>query len=533
MRGKMIKVIIADDEERICRLIQALVDWNAMGMEIVGTASNGIMALEQIADHQPDILITDIRMPGCNGLELIQKARATCPDLKIVIISGYAQFEYAQMALKYGVCEYLLKPINQKELTETIARIKADIEKRRKEAEDTESFRRGRENDIHTLRSMFLQDLLESPQFKVTEETLSEKYHLEVKPGCFRVFCVKFDVETGAKEEVDAEIIQDRLATVFESKLELNCYEWVFAGKGNYIYGMINYGTRQSDEIKEQLRGCLNHMEAQKKMLGNIVFSLGLGNVVKKSTELGSSLRAAQSAIYERLFEGTGKVLEPVEDIPVLDKKLLLEKYDRRICQAIELLDVEEGDMAVEELSLSVSKINNVHGWELLQLIRSAGDIFAMRADVAQKNNTEEDFYYKCDNCRNAAELFDALKAFQKTLMQKALSYRENEPSRPVRLAKQYIQNHYSEQITLEEVSEAIGLSPAYFSVLFKKETEVGFAKYLMGVRMEQAKVLLRETNLPVAEICKKVGYNDLKHFTHTFEKIAEVKPAVYRKLYG
>ena len=102
-----------------------------------------------------------------------------------------------------------------------------------------------------------------------------------------------------------------------------------------------------------------------------------------------------------------------------------------------------------------------------------------------------------------------------------------------IRKAKQYIQEHYSEPITQEEVSSAVGLSPAYFSVLFKKTEGEGFARYLINVRMEQAKILLRESNSPVSEICRLVGYNDVKHFTHTFEKAAGVKPAVYRKLYG
>lgn len=112
----MLKVIIADDEEQICMLIQALVDWAAMDMEIVGIAHNGLEALEFVKKYHPDILVTDIRMPGCNGLELIEAVKKRNREIEVVIISGYAEFEYAQSAIKYGVGDYLLKPINQEQL---------------------------------------------------------------------------------------------------------------------------------------------------------------------------------------------------------------------------------------------------------------------------------------------------------------------------------------------------------------------------------------------------------------------------------
>ena len=119
------------------------------------------------------------------------------------------------------------------------------------------------------------------------------------------------------------------------------------------------------------------------------------------------------------------------------------------------------------------------------------------------------------------------------TKVNQMIALREEDSVRPVRLAKQYIHNHYQEQITLEEVSDYVGLTPAYFSVMFKKETEIGFAKYLINERIEGAKDLLRESTLSVADICRKVGYNDPKHFTRLFEKNVGVKPAVYRKMYG
>ena len=98
----MLKVIIADDERLICRLVQALADWESLGMEVAALAENGLEALELIKSREPDILITDIRMPGCDGLELIRSAKELMPDLEVVIISGYAHFEYAQKAMKYG-----------------------------------------------------------------------------------------------------------------------------------------------------------------------------------------------------------------------------------------------------------------------------------------------------------------------------------------------------------------------------------------------------------------------------------------------
>ena len=119
----MLKVVIADDEARVCSLIQMLIDWDALDMELAGTAANGLEALELMRAQRPDILITDIRMPGCHGLELIERAKQENPALGIVIISGYAHFEYAQSAIRFGVGDYLLKPINRQELMATLQKL--------------------------------------------------------------------------------------------------------------------------------------------------------------------------------------------------------------------------------------------------------------------------------------------------------------------------------------------------------------------------------------------------------------------------
>lgn len=118
------KVIIADDEGKICQLIQCLVDWKALDMEVVAVAHNGLQALELIKEHKPDITITDIRMPGCNGLSMIKQARRIVPDMAYIIISGYRDFEYAHKAIQFGVSDYLLKPIDKNELILTLEKMR-------------------------------------------------------------------------------------------------------------------------------------------------------------------------------------------------------------------------------------------------------------------------------------------------------------------------------------------------------------------------------------------------------------------------
>ena len=116
----MLKIMIADDEDKICQLIYKLIDWSSMRMEVIGIAHNGIEALDLAKEYHPDIAITDIRMPGLDGLEFIEKAKEVDPNLEFIIISGYQQFEYAKKAIKYGVSDYLLKPIKKEELIGTL-----------------------------------------------------------------------------------------------------------------------------------------------------------------------------------------------------------------------------------------------------------------------------------------------------------------------------------------------------------------------------------------------------------------------------
>lgn len=298
--------------------------------------------------------------------------------------------------------------------------------------------------------------------------------------------------------------------------------------------GILNYAKNKQDEIRRILKDCLNQLESGKNLYGDIAFSMAVGGVVTEPSLIGKSLKEASVIIEERLVKGTGRLLEHMpEGHSSLHEKSLLEKYLRTITHAIEIMSEEEAQKALEGIKAEISGVRDVRGYELLELVNSCGALFLSQVESKDRREKLQHFSDRCRQCASQEGLFGVLEGLQKTYIRELVQQREGDMVRPIRQAKQYIQNHFSEPITQEEVSGAVGLSSTYFSALFKKEEGEGFAKYLTGVRMEQAKIMLRESTASVSEVCRRVGYNDLKHFTHNFEKATGLKPSAYRKLYG
>lgn len=531
-RNGMLNVVIADDEERICQLIEALIEWEKLGMQIAGIAHNGLEALELVEKIRPDILITDIRMPGCNGLELIAGVRKTA-ECEIIIISGYAHFEYAQSAIKYGVGDYLLKPVNQAELYATLKKLKERIMERRESESDRQQLLQKSENDIYRLQMNLMEQLIGQRAAPLTMQMLQEEYYLKVQPGVFQAFCLKIDGKIEELSESGLAVVMDKASSLLTSSLRAKCYELVLYEKPCTWIGIMNYPKDEGDEIRRKMRECLNQLEAQKNLYGPVTFSGAVGRAVIEPEQLMCSVKEAMTILKERLVKGTGRILDKMPEESSVHERNLLEKYMRLTAHAIEVLSLEEAERAAWHIKEEAEAIPNINGQEIWELAVSCGRLFLSQLEIRQREQENHRFEVQCEHCGTAEELFAQLVKMQNEHLDAVIKRRENDAVRPIRQAKQYIQNHFQEPITMEEVSSAVGLSSAYFSVLFKKEEGEGFAKYLINLRMEEAKRLLRETNCSVAEICHKVGYSDVKHFTHTFEKAAGVKPATYRKLYG
>ena len=528
----MWRVLVADDEKLICRLVQALVDWEALDMKVEATAENGLEALRLIEECHPDILITDIRMPGCNGLELIKQAKEIRPDLEIVIISGYAHFEYAQNAMTYGVGNYILKPINQQELQETLVKIRGRLDEREKQKRLERLVHTNSRQDLNRLREGMIKDILER-KTELSFQRMHEIYHFMAKEGMFQAFVLKMDYDRKKMSRDSYEVIVENVRELYTKNIVPVCTESLLACHSYSGYGVLNYLSGEKDAVRRQIREFLNQLEGKRYLLGDVTFSIALGSVAEKPEGLTKSMEDAKLTAQERIIEGCGRILEGVPEASGIARQSLMDKYVKTVEHAIEVLSTAEAYQADDRLYEEIMAISDIRGREVLDMILAAGKFFLLRTGIDEKTESYQAFELQCMQCETTEALIKALKELQSNLISELEQAKENESSRPIRMAKKYIMQNFHRNISLEEVCEHVGFSAAYFSAMFKKETGEGFAKYLMRIRMEEAKQLLRETGIPVAEICEKVGYNDRKHFTHTFHKYTGVNPAEYRKLYG
>ena len=528
----MIRVVIADDEARICQLIIALGAWDRLGVEVAGVAQNGVEALELVRSTAADMLITDIRMPGRSGLELIEQVRQISPNIKIIIISGYASFEYAQRALKNGVNDYLLKPINRQALNEAVERL-ADMIRAEQQSRAAMDASVARMETLHRERSALISDLLSMNPPRADRAGLEERYHFSCRSGAFQTLALKMDIPPSGDDGTILNAVREKALARLEEILEKGCVDAVCLPQDSCLYAVFCCEDEAMDPLRDALRELLRKMAAWNSLYGGVGFSIALGARCEDPAALPESLTGARLGVAERLIDGTGKLLEKAVSGQEPVTKRLSDDCFRQLNRAIDELDSAGVARTIARLRQSVEALRGIHGWEILELVAETGNTLIARLDLPDKRQIRDRFTRACDACQTVDALFDALSETAQRCMELMCDQKRDSVTRPVRQACEYIRQHYDEQISLEEVSAQVGLSPAYLSMLFKKEMNEGFAHYLMTVRIDQAREMLRETTMSVAEICGRVGYNDLKHFTHIFEKSVGVKPGVYRKLYG
>jgi two-component system response regulator YesN len=527
------RVLLVDDEDEIRSGIITKIDWRSNGFELIGDTNNGEDALEMAEALHPDVVLTDIKMPFMDGLELCRHLTGRFPSCKLVIFSGFDEFEYAQQAIKMNVFEYILKPISSRELTSVLQKLKRQIDCEIEEKRDIESLRAYYRESLPVMRDQFLARLIEG---RVSLDRLGKyapQYGLDFPPGFWAVaiFRPEYPVKgsSSLSDSIDLvpisakRIIDDYLGQAFDFKTFL------------YDDDVVSIVRLDSKEQVLNLVRIANLACKEVKRILEFTLSSGIGLVSDDVLELKHSYQGALNAVDYRVLVGSGKAIYVGDVEADLSAQLEFNEQDERELQgAIKLGTPENIRAAVERL------MKRIHDF---RLPLAQYQIFLMEIQtslikLARAYNLDVDDILKI-HARGYVQFTDFTSLsemgnwFSEVCVRMSLliGRKRTDSTKLIAVrAKEFINENYSDSgLSVETLCKHLHLSSAYFSTLFKRETGMTFINYLTSIRMEKAAWLLKSTDDKTYLISQNTGFIDPNYFSYVFKRYFGISPSKFR----
>ena len=304
-----------------------------------------------------------------------------------------------------------------------------------------------------------------------------------------------------------------------------------------HIYCLFNYDYSKSKIIKNSINDVLSELKEQLMGFEQYEITIGVGTERTEFGEIRFSIKEAYKAVGNRIKFGTGRLIY-AENIAQADReglKNLIERYSENIRTSIETYSEERLENGINHIYSDFMLNENMDFSQCYEIAEELIRTFFTNMDIEQDEfrQIKRKLLNNCQHCYTIIQLKRLLKNELGSYLHMAARMAETESAKPIRRAKQYMEEHYGEKIVLEDIAEIVELNPVYFSVLFKKETGMNFSSYLANIRIEKAKEMIRGTNDTIAAIGERVGYRDTRYFSQTFTKIVGIKPALYRKIHA
>ncbi len=526
------KVLIVDDEFRIGILIKKLIHWDELGMECQDVLDNGEKAFEVIKKSRPDIVITDVRMPKISGLDLLKMVRNEGIQSQFMIISGYKEFEYARQAMSFGVEFYLLKPVNENDLNENLKKIKEKLCLQVHQEFAKEEMKKKVDESNKIIRREFMRKIIEKKESELEAEGFcldGEKIRgLDIKLDCMDLN--HFDSE---EEKVLVKKVCNIIETFLGEGEQLNNF-LIYEKKSMHIYCLLNYDEEQKKEVRDTVGELL--LKIKDYLMGYDLYEVTIGIGGEKNTieEARLSLIESYRAVCNRMLLGIGRFIY-IDHIPEFLTGEIINRYTqnkKNITESVEGVNKEKLLESISNIFAEPMKeIDASEYYEVAEMVIE--NFFKEIINKEEFFSAEEKLKIQCQHCFKLAALQELLKKRLSEYIDILQEQENGKNTKPIRLAKQYVEEHYREKILLEDVAKVVDLNPVYFSVIFKEKTGMNFSAYLIYIRMEKAKKLLVSSNETIAAIGDAVGYSDQKYFSQLFKKSVGIKPTIYRKLYS
>lgn len=541
----MLKIFLAEDEVIVRETIKRMIPWENLGFELVGEAADGEMALPLLLRQKPDLLITDIKMPFMDGLTLAKVAKKEIPGLKVVILSGYDDFNYAKQAINIGVEDYLLKPITKNALIERLTEIRSRYEHEKTQKEYYEKFHREMQAYEKNSSRDFFEALVSGSMDMMEIYRRSEKLGLDIVAEAYNVLIFTMNCEedfSGQREgysEWEAESLE-----LLEEFFSENTSAMLFRCN-IFSYGVLIKG--QKETIGENTRSCVSEIQRildrkeQKRQ-----WFVAAGEPVERLSQIQKSYYSASRAFSQRYLYDENILY--YDEMASMEKKNVTED-DSTYLQKVDvnalnpaILQKFLSNGLLEETENFVKNYFYAIGQEPLEslvfrnyvTLNVRFSVMSFLKEIGCDTRTLEQEDTEDVLSESSKSLENAI-AYAEKIISQAIALRDqnsgNKNRSILKTAVDFIDSHYTEEdMSLNKAANAANVSANHFSALFSQNMGQTFIEYLTNLRMNKAKEYLRCTSMRSSEIAGEIGYKDAHYFSYLFKKTQGMTPSDYRK---
>ncbi|MDI4649823.1 response regulator [Cohnella hashimotonis] len=524
----MAKLIIVDDEKSTREGLVQYIPWNSLGIDEVESAGSGPEALEAAARMRPDILLSDIRMPGMNGIEFATRLRLVLPDCKIIFLSGYADKEYLKSAIQLRAVHYLEKPINRPELMRAVREtVDALALERITTAESDAIIREKLALDLSRARSDPA-DLAQPLKYAFGEAQTGSRFIASI---------LRIDIHTDSsadagRNDIDRnyrEPIRRAIDEAFASPLYRHVAGFIDNRHAVVHFSGIGITSRS---LPPAVLGKLRAMLEQTAGVEVDLF-MGVGKPTDSISEISASYANAESALQRRFFVGPNQVAFYEEPAPGTPSDPL---DDSRLLPFISSLHAFDTDQALRDIvrihdeirlrpDLPVGQVRTFFYGMLLELETFAAKHNVPLAEAHELAYARDEFFRLPDLAAVQAELLRRVEAAMSRIQSK------NNNGQHVYAIMQYIRAHYhDDRLSINRMAEHLYLTPTYLCRIFKERTGKTINRHITEVRIEKAKEYLKDGRVKLSDVSSRVGYQSANHFTKLFKKMTGLNPSEFRE---
>ena len=525
----MYKIVIVEDERDVRNRLASMIEKSGCNFEIIAEYETGIDAYDGIISDNPDLILTDIKIPYINGIELSKKVREVFPLVRIIITTGYNEFDYAKEAANIGVIGFISKPIILENIRDVLKKAEASLDNEfltgsnltRLSAFYQDNLPIIKENDLYRLSNM--SSVSPAFELRLHGNNISLDYP-------YFAMCV-FDFDELPEGDVERyDIVFSSLRNSVGEELETLCDFDIFSRYEKLCLIMKFKTQPDTQELERRVERIIQRAGR----FSDMPVSAGISNVFQNDKNFSAMVKEATRALEYRSVIGGGKVFL-YGNTHSLSAKLSID--DNMIKELGYILHSQDTEECLKRIDLIRNNINNVGGSHyyaatciLNILIRGCDNLEGLNAH----NGSPDLLYRRLFAIKTDDEIYDYLKELARHVKQLNDDIIVDNVERNLRLVTSYMETHFCDpDISFESLADGVNFSVSYISALLKKRLNTSFVKMLTELRMEKAKELLLNPALKIIDIAEQLGYNDSYYFSHCFKKHVGLPPKEFRNEHG